>query len=105
MDQSHGVRSSHSLGALRDRESLAMQTKEKGSQSQEQVGADAHYTYLHCSHSNAFIKGDVTSSTASDLDPHPRARPVERERERSGPPGGENGGEPRESGQRGGGWR
>uniref|UniRef100_A0AAQ4QR08 Rhodopsin n=1 Tax=Gasterosteus aculeatus aculeatus TaxID=481459 RepID=A0AAQ4QR08_GASAC len=105
MDQSHGVRSSHSLGALRDRESLAMQTKEKGSQSQEQVGADAHYTYLHCSHSNAFIKGDVTSSTASDLDPHPRARPVERERERSGPPGGENCGEPRESGQRGGGWR
>nr|XP_040053759.1 opsin 4xa isoform X2 [Gasterosteus aculeatus aculeatus] len=37
MDQSHGVRSSHSLGALRDRESLAMQTKEKGSQSQEQI--------------------------------------------------------------------
>ncbi|XP_068561630.1 opsin 4xa [Cebidichthys violaceus] len=39
MDQSHCVRSSYSLGALRDREhtSLAKQTKEKGSQSQEQI--------------------------------------------------------------------
>ncbi|KAL6096897.1 uncharacterized protein ACO6RY_06110 [Pungitius sinensis] len=38
MDQSHRVRSSHSLGALRDRESLATQTEgSKGSQSQEQI--------------------------------------------------------------------
>ncbi|KAK9532573.1 hypothetical protein VZT92_009951 [Zoarces viviparus] len=39
VDQSHCVRSSYSLGALRDREHtpLAKQTKEKGSQSQEQI--------------------------------------------------------------------
>lgn len=40
MDQSHCVRSSYSLGALRDKDhkSLAKQTKAKGSHSQEQVG-------------------------------------------------------------------
>ncbi|XP_054467956.1 opsin 4xa [Anoplopoma fimbria] len=39
MDQSHGVRSSYSLGALKDRDqkSLAKKTNEKGSQSQEQM--------------------------------------------------------------------
>lgn len=39
MDQRHCLRSSYSLGALRDKEykSLVKQTKEKGSQSQEQV--------------------------------------------------------------------